>query len=70
MIRWLKRVMLGVDQLGNTVANGHPDETISSRVGRNAAQGQRGAIAMEGVIDCVFAVLAGQRHHCQNSVER
>ena len=70
MLRWLKRVLLGVDQLGNTIANGHPDETISSRVGRNAAQGQRFAIALEGVIDCIFAVVFGERRHCHNAIER
>ena len=28
------RVLIGIDQLGNAIANGDPDETISSRIGR------------------------------------
>lgn len=33
--RYVKRVLLGVDQFGNTVLGGAPDETISARTGRN-----------------------------------
>ena len=32
--RYLFRVLVAVDQLGNTLAGGDPDETISSRVGK------------------------------------
>lgn len=34
--RYFKRVLLGIDQLGNTLLGGYPDETISARAGRNA----------------------------------
>jgi hypothetical protein len=33
--RYVKRVLLGIDQLGNTIMGGAPDETISARTGRN-----------------------------------
>lgn len=69
MKRWFKNILISIDQLGNSVANGHPDETISSRVGRNAEQGQRGAIILEAGINIVFAVIAGERNHCQNAIE-
>lgn len=32
--RYVKRVLLGIDQLGNTLMGGAPDETISARTGR------------------------------------
>lgn len=32
--RYSLRVLLAIDQLGNTLAGGHEDETISSRIGR------------------------------------
>jgi len=32
--RWAWGVLIGVDQLGNTLLGGDPDETISSRLGR------------------------------------
>lgn len=36
---YLYRVLKGVDELGNVLADGSLDETISARVGRLAAQG-------------------------------
>ena len=39
MIAWFKRgalnVLVSLDQLGNTIFGGDPDETISSRCGKN-----------------------------------
>lgn len=32
--RWAVNVLIGVDQLANTLFCGDPDETISSRIGR------------------------------------
>lgn len=32
--RYCLNVLLGIDQLGNTIWGGSPDETISSRIGR------------------------------------
>ena len=33
--RYVQGVLLGLDQLGNTLLAGAPDETISARTGRN-----------------------------------
>lgn len=33
--QWLLNILIGVDQLANAICGGHPDETISSRLGRN-----------------------------------
>lgn len=46
----------------------NPDETISSRVGRNAMQGKRWALVLEWLIDRLFRVL-GERGHCRASIE-
>lgn len=35
--KWLYNVLLGLDQLGNAIIGGSPDETISSRTGRSRA---------------------------------
>ena len=32
--RWTYGVLIGIDQLGNAILGGNPDETISSRIGR------------------------------------
>jgi hypothetical protein len=33
-MRYLKNLLLAIDQLANTIIAGDPDETISSRIGR------------------------------------
>jgi hypothetical protein len=32
--KWVFNVLIGVDQLGNSILGGDPDETISSRIGK------------------------------------
>lgn len=66
----LWNVFIGFDQTGNAVLGGNPDETLSSRVGKAAERGSRRAVTIEAVIDLVFAILLGQRHHCAASIER
>lgn len=34
MIRYIKNILIGLDQLANTVLGGDPDETISSRAAK------------------------------------
>jgi hypothetical protein len=33
--KWLLNILISIDQLVNTIFGGSPDETISSRLGRN-----------------------------------
>ena len=32
--KWLLNILISIDQLGNTITGGDPDETISSRLGK------------------------------------
>lgn len=41
MKRWFWNVLLAIDQLGNALAAGDPDETISSRLGKWKLNRQR-----------------------------
>ena len=34
MIKYLINILISIDQLGNTLTGGDPDETISSRIGK------------------------------------
>ena len=36
MGKWLVNILIGIDQLGNAIGGGDPDETISSRLGKLA----------------------------------
>ena len=69
-MRYLFNVLIGLDQFGNTLAGGNPDETISSRVGRAARKGKRRAILLEALINLIFALPPiSQRGHCEASIE-
>lgn len=67
--RWVKRMLVGMDQLANAICFGNPDETISSRVGRGARKGNWLAIGLEPVIDALFWLLTRQWGHCRNNIE-
>jgi len=62
-------ILIGLDQTANAAAGGNPDETISSRAAKEALAGNRWAIIREAAIDLIFALAAGQRHHCHNAIE-
>jgi hypothetical protein len=77
--RWLLELLISLDQLGHVLCGGpkyifrggpcpSADETISSKVGRQAAKGRRWAIAAEKVINAGFRIL-GQRDHCRHAIE-
>lgn len=63
---YLIRVLVALDQLGNTLCGGNEDETISSRVGRNAMQGKKWALIAEKVINALFWF---QPDHCRRNIE-
>ncbi len=69
MNRRLWNVLIGLDQTLNAADGGHPDETISSRAAKEAIAGKRWGIIKEAAINLLFAVLAGERGHCMNSIE-
>lgn len=60
---WI-RLLIAVDQLGNTLTGGDPDETISSRVGKAAVAGSKWGLRAEAVIDWLF-----WEGHCRECIE-
>jgi len=60
---YFKRLALSVDQLVNTITGGDEDETISSRVGRNAVEGKWWALVLERIIDAVIG-----KGHCRKAI--
>lgn len=60
---YLRKQLIAIDQLFNTAAGGEPDETISSRLGRDQKAGDEFAGAACKVLD-VF-----EKDHCAISVE-
>lgn len=62
--RWLKNVLVGIDQLLNTVLLGWPDETFSSRCWRWSRDGVTDIPRM--VVDAILFI---DRNHCRGSHE-
>lgn len=59
-----KRILIALDQLFNTLLNGWPDETLSSRAWRWDVSGKRGW--PRKAIDCLFFF---DPDHCRESYE-
>lgn len=63
MKRYLVNLLIAIDQFGNALFAGDPDETISSRAGKAARRGRRWGCVLCRVLD-VF-----DRDHCEKSIE-
>jgi hypothetical protein len=62
---WLYGVLIGLDQLANTLFYGFPDETLSSRMGRRLKRKRR-ALESEAVCAALDVIEAD---HCGQSIE-
>jgi hypothetical protein len=62
---WPVAILTAIDQLGNAIARGYPDATISARVGHfseNANHGKAYWQALEKIIDFAFYPVDGPGH--------
>lgn len=59
----LKNILIALDQLANAIANGSPDETLSSRAHRARVAGKPGWRRVAGVIDRLFWWDKDHRRH-------
>lgn len=66
---WILGVLIAVDQLGNAIAGGNPDATVSARTGYYASltsfSGQSYWKLMEKIINFAFLPVDGP-DHCYN----
>ncbi|KZN13614.1 hypothetical protein [Marinomonas sp. TW1] len=72
--KWLWNVLVAIDQLGNAIAGGDPDITISARVGYFANRSPNKRFHyywkfLERVIDFTFYPLDGPKH-CLSSLAK
>lgn len=65
--RYVFNLLIAIDQLGNTLIGGYPDETISSRAGKGALRGSVFWTFAATFIDILF--LPFERDHCRKSIE-
>ena len=65
--RYFKNVLISIDQLGNTLIGGDPDETISSRAGKSV---QRNSSNRGGVWYVLCRMLHWiDKNHCLDAIE-
>ena len=62
--RYFKNLLIGIDQLANTIMAGDPDETISSRAGKKVKAGKTGPWKWLCLVLNKF-----DENHCQESIE-
>lgn len=65
ILAYLKNILIGVDQLLNTILFGHPDETISSRIGKYIRRNSPGWIPNK--LNKFLNIF--QKDHCVKSIE-
>ena len=62
---WPVAVLVAIDQLGNAIAGGNPDSTISARVGYFSARANLGKgywKSLEAIINFMFFPIDGPKH--------
>lgn len=71
MSQYLLNILMAVDQFASTILGGHPDDTISQRLGRAILAGEKSMAIIIAVaaVDMLAKVLVGERDHCVNSLK-
>lgn len=62
--RYLLNILIAIDQLGNAILGGDPDETISSRAAKGALAGDTKWCLLCGLLNII------DRGHCERVIER
>ncbi len=70
MIRFIINIFLAYDQLTNTFLLGHPDETLSSRLGRTIGKERYFWVKpARMLVDAIFFFdIEGSKKHCEKSI--
>jgi hypothetical protein len=69
MIRqYALNMAMAVDQFLSTVLGGHPDDTVSQRLGRAQLHQVKWTKPFQIAVDFAALVLVGERNHCLNSL--
>lgn len=61
--KWIWNILIAIDQLGNALTAGDPDETISSKAGKALCKGRRWAKILCWALDRI------DPGHCKKSID-
>lgn len=68
MKQYLLNLVFSFDQLLSAILGGHPDETLSQRLGRAHLAGVLWTEPMRFVVDLLFYLIEGLPDHCLRSL--
>ena len=60
---WILNILLSIDQFGNAILRGDPDETISSRAAKSRARGKKWGCYLCKLLDYL------DKNHCSNAID-
>jgi hypothetical protein len=63
MKKYIWNILVSLDQLGNTLLGGNPDETISSRMAKRARKGDKLGIRVCKILNYF------DEGHCEKTIE-
>lgn len=69
MRQYLLNMAMAVDQFASTLLGGHPDDTVSQRLGRAKLSG--GGVIVRffaELVDALAFILVQEKNHCVNSL--
>lgn len=69
MSQYLLNLAMGIDQFVSTLLGGHPDDTVSQRLGRAHLAGNQKVEPFRIAVDFLARVLVGEIDHCVKSLE-
>jgi hypothetical protein len=64
ILSYFRRLFVATDQLLNVILGGHEDETISSRIGKDARRGKEFACVLCRILHWI------DRDHCEKAIEK
>ena len=62
---YIINILIALDQLGNALFGGSPDETLSARAWRSESNGKMLGMVFRPLIDGLFWVI--ERNHCEKA---
>ncbi len=70
MIQYAYNMLFAIDTFASTILGGHPDDTISERLGRAYLANPGTAIKLaKASVDFLAYALVGQKNHCVSSLD-
>lgn len=65
IVTYIINILIALDQLGNALFGGSPDETLSARAWRSESNGKMLGMVFRPLIDGLFWVI--ERNHCEKA---